>query len=123
MITKLSSLSTTHGSLIVSPSFTIMFFGCNIDGKYRWYDELFESKRIERTNNDLYLGHELWIPLVDDLLVAGGVEDLVAGVGVGVVIVVILLVIVVVGVVVLIRSIRRVACRNTKFYATKIKNA
>ena len=38
MITKLSSLSTTHGSLIVSPSFTIMFFGCNIDGKYRWYD-------------------------------------------------------------------------------------
>ena len=43
---------------------------------------------------------------------AGGVEDLVAGVGVGVVIVVILLVIVVVGVVVLIRSIRRVACGN-----------
>ena len=72
---------------------------------------------------DLYLGHELWIPLVDDLLVAGGVEDLVAGVGVGVVIVVILLVIVVVGVVVLIRSIRRVACRNNRlFLCNKNKN-
>ena len=73
---------------------------------------------------DLYLGHELWIPLVDDLLVAGGVEYLVAGVGVGVVIVVILLVIVVVGVVVLIRSIRRVACRNIRlFLCNKNKNA
>ena len=50
---------------------------------------------------------------------AGGVEDLVAGVGVGVVIVVILLVIVVVGVVVLIRSIRRVACGNINCYAKK----
>ena len=53
---------------------------------------------------------------------AGGVEDLVAGVGVGVVIVVILLVIVVVGVVVLIRSIRGVACRNIRlFLCNKIK--
>ena len=114
MITKLSSLSTTHGSLIVSPSFTIMFFGCSIEGKYRWYDELFESKRIELSYLLLYLGHELGVPLVDDLLVAGGVEDLVAGVGVGVVIVVILLVVVVVGVIVLIRSIRRVACGNIR---------
>ena len=55
---------------------------------------------------------------------AGGVEDLVAGVGVGVVIVVILLVIVVVGVVVLIRIIRRVACRNIRlFLCEKNKNA
>ena len=72
------------------------------------YDERLESKL------DLYLGHELGIPLVDDLLVAGGVEDLVAGVGVGVVIVVVLLIIVVVGVIVLIRSIRRVACGNIR---------